>query len=410
MALPPPPEGLNLTETRVPEILGSLVTTWLCAIVAVGLRLIARRLQGSKLYADDWLVTFGLIAASVHVLISIGYMVPHGTGLHIWAAPPNAAKVWAQGLLVSELAYTISQVAVKLSTLHFYWRLFKAETAIRIPIYVMTGIVMCWGVAIFLVSLFTCVPVRASWEKLDPVNPMPPSEYTCGVDNGKFFIGNAVPTIVTDALIVAMPAPFVWRLQLRLSQKIAVIGIFLLGAFVTVISMVRFGFIMHVNLQSPDITWNFSDSIIWTNAEGNIAVVCCCLPSLKPILNLLLHGTTSFTAGGSGVASSGAKRSGQKVSAGADNSLVTFGQGGGRRVDDDGRPFAWLDDRSEHDLQTLKSPSDEMNRVELGMMPDRGGGSRAENIVVTKQFELSSVSHKGQQGDPNASYYKFKPR
>lgn len=61
MALPPPPEGLDLTETRVPEILGSLVTTWLCAIVAVGLRLIARKLQGSKLYADDWLVTFGLV-------------------------------------------------------------------------------------------------------------------------------------------------------------------------------------------------------------------------------------------------------------------------------------------------------------------------------------------------------------
>lgn len=44
---------------------------------------------------------------------------------------------------------------------------------------------------------------------------------------------------------------------------------------VTVISMVRFSFIMHVNLKSPDITWNFSDSIIWTNAEGNIAVICC---------------------------------------------------------------------------------------------------------------------------------------
>lgn len=49
--------------------------------------------------------------------------------------------------------------------------------------------------------------------------------------------------------------------------------------------MVRFGFIMHVNLQSPDITWNFSDSIIWTNAEGNIAVVCCqssCCPMHLP--------------------------------------------------------------------------------------------------------------------------------
>lgn len=423
MALPPPPEGLDLTETRVPEILGSLVTTWIFAVIAVGLRLIARRLQGSKLYADDWLVSVALIFASVHVWISIGYMVPHGTGVHIWAATPYAAKVWAQGLLVSELAYTISQVAVKLSTLHFYWRLFSAEKAIRIPIYVMTGVVMCWGVALFFVSIFTCVPTRAAWERLDPVNPMPQSEYTCGVDENKFFIGNSVPTIITDALIVAMPAPYVWRLQLRRSQKIAIIGIFFLGAFVTVISMVRFSFIMHVNLKSPDITWNFSDSIIWTNAEGNIAVICCCLPSLKPILNLLLHGTTSLTSGGSGPGSSGAKRRGNKASGGADSTLVTFGQGGGRRVGgDDGRPFTWLDDGSDHGAQTPKSAaSDEANRLELGLMPmpdrsggqggHKGSGSRAENIVVTKQFELKSVSHKGQQAvEPNASYYKFKPR
>ncbi|KAL8375645.1 hypothetical protein RB595_006973 [Gaeumannomyces hyphopodioides] len=410
MALPPPPAGLDLNETRVPEIFGSLVTTWIFAVIAVGLRLIARRLQGTKLFADDWLVAITLIACSVHVWISIGFMVPNGTGLHIWAAPAIAAKRWAQGLLVSELAYTITMVTVKWSTLYFYWRLFNAQTTIRIPIFVLAAVVGAWGIAIFLVSIFTCVPVHAQWDRLDPINPMSPADFTCGVDSSKFFIGNSVPTIVTDAFIVALPAPYVWKLQLRMSQKIAILGIFLLGAFVTIISMIRFNFIMRVDLTSPDITWNFSNAIIWTNAEGNIAVVCCCLPSLKPILNLMLHGRASLGTGAS--ASSGPKQKGS--GGGTDNTLVTFGQGGGRRVGDDGRPFAWLDDRSENDVQTHKSASDELNRIELGKMPPSGeqkAGSPAESIVVTKQFQMSSTSQRdaGEGAGPSASYYQFKP-
>ncbi|EJT75168.1 hypothetical protein GGTG_05105 [Gaeumannomyces tritici R3-111a-1] len=64
MALPPPPAGLDLTETRVPEIYGSLVPTWIFAIIAVGLRVAARRLQASKLFLDDWLVAITLVRVS----------------------------------------------------------------------------------------------------------------------------------------------------------------------------------------------------------------------------------------------------------------------------------------------------------------------------------------------------------
>ncbi|KAL8405171.1 hypothetical protein RB594_009898 [Gaeumannomyces avenae] len=392
MALPPPPAGLDLTETRVPEIYGSLVPTWIFAIIAVGLRVAARRLQASKLFLDDWLVAITLIACTVHVWISLGYMVPHGTGLHVWAAPPEAAWVWAQGLLVSELAYTITMVTVKWSTLWFYWRLFNAEPTIRMPIFVLAGVVGAWGITIFLVSIFTCVPVHAQWDRFNPVSPMPPTDFKCGVESS--------------------------RLQLRMSQRIAILAIFLLGAFVTIISMIRFNFMINVDLTSPDITWNFSNAIIWTNAEGNIAVICCCLPSLKPILNLLIHGRTSLTTGGGSGGGSACK---QKASGGgADNSLVTFGQGGGRRVGDDGRPFAWLDDHSEGDLQTAKSASDELSRVKQGRAQQQQqqqgaghqAGSPAESIVIAKQFQMNSISERdtAEAEAPNASYYQFNNR
>jgi hypothetical protein len=56
------------------------------------------------------------------------------------------------------------------------------------------------------------------------------SEYTCGVDDNKFFNGNSIPNIITDALVVILPIPYVWKLQLATPQKLAIVFIFALGA------------------------------------------------------------------------------------------------------------------------------------------------------------------------------------
>lgn len=157
-------------------------------------------------------------------------MVPHGTGKHIWAGPPEAAMVWAIGLFVSEIVYTLTLCLVKYSTLCLYWRVFGTSKRNRIPIWILAGLVTAWGVAILLTSIFQCVPTRSWWKRLDPVDPMPPTEFVCGVDSTQFFIGNSIPTIVTDIMMIAMPVPYIWSLQMRVPQKIGVLAIFLLGA------------------------------------------------------------------------------------------------------------------------------------------------------------------------------------
>lgn len=58
---------------------------------------------------------------------------------------------------------------------------------------------------------------------------MKPSEYHCGVDPLKFFYGNAIPTIVTDLMMLTLPVPYIWRLQLPRIQKFALGCVFLVG-------------------------------------------------------------------------------------------------------------------------------------------------------------------------------------
>ena len=56
---------------------------------------------------------------------------------------------------------------------------------------------------------------------------------------------------------------------------------------VCVISIVRLVAVLQTNYTSPDVSWNMSESILWPFVEQTMAVVCACLPSLKPLIRFL---------------------------------------------------------------------------------------------------------------------------
>ena len=113
----------------------------------------------------------------------------------------------------------------------------------------------------------------------------------CRVDDYKFFLGNAIPNILTDVFLMALPLPYIWRLNRPTSQKVALGGIFVLGGLfvilctqnqltlanlgsVIIVSIVRLVALVDVDLHSPDLDWNFAPIGVWTETESNIAIVC----------------------------------------------------------------------------------------------------------------------------------------
>ncbi|CAD6580946.1 MAG: hypothetical protein ASARMPREDX12_000311 [Alectoria sarmentosa] len=72
----------------------------------------------------------------------------------------------------------------------------------------------------------------------------------------------------------------------------------MLGGLVTIISIVRLTTIVHVDLKSPDLDFNFAYGGIWTTIESNIAIVSACLPSLRPILCLIIYNDPNPSAWG----------------------------------------------------------------------------------------------------------------
>lgn len=104
-----------------------------------------------------------------------------------------------------------------------------------------------------------------------------------------------------------LPIPFLWKLRTTTSQKSVLTGIFLCAALyalpcrpgipfkltrissVCVVSIIRV--VVLSRLTNFDVTWNYVDAAIWSAAEPCMGVVAACLPSLRPLLAVVIRGT-----------------------------------------------------------------------------------------------------------------------
>ncbi|KAL6830242.1 hypothetical protein V8C40DRAFT_181156 [Trichoderma camerunense] len=394
--LPPPPDGINLNESRRASIMVTSIVTWILAVIVVGLRVLSRRMKNISLWIDDWLIIAALVPSCAHVFGMGVYAVSRGLGKHVWADPEDAQYAWAIGLFIAELGYFVTIACVKWSILAFYWRSFKIRSSVKIPIYILAVIVLLWATAVILVTIFQCQPTSAWWNRFNPTHPLQPDQYSCTVDSVKFFYGNAIPTIVTDVLMLALPLPYITKLQLPKGQKWALAGIFLVGLFVTIVSIVRLHYLLQGNLTSPDITWNFVDIALWSVLEGNVAIFCACLPFLRPVLSRFTFGIFSLSSLPSKKQqpSSGtlrmslhhrdAPRTWQR-----DSRFVTatsHSRAYSTANETDEHPFAHLtDDGSEHSVP-VKETSD-VPRIELTNV-SVGGDVQPSGIVITREFHL----------------------
>ena len=130
-----------------------------------------------------------------------------------------------------------------------------------------------YAIASVVATIFQCDPIRFAFDK---------SLGGACIDNNKFWYANAGFSVATDVIILFMPMPLVYQLQIPRIQKVALVVVFALGGFVVITSCLRMTTI-DVAAASPDITFDVA-STMWTVIEANIAVVCACLPMVRPLI------------------------------------------------------------------------------------------------------------------------------
>lgn len=125
-----------------------------------------------------------------------------------------------QSDFATSILYGVLITTIKISILLFYQRIF-ATPKFLLATRLLAVPIIAWGIAVILVQVFACNPIHGYWNTAVPSKCIDPAAY---------YVGVAVPNILTDVILLCLPVRMVWRLQLQVGQKIAVSITFLTGA------------------------------------------------------------------------------------------------------------------------------------------------------------------------------------
>ncbi|KAM0800313.1 hypothetical protein BDR22DRAFT_852571 [Usnea florida] len=271
----------SIHKGRAPQLYAAAITTYALAVITVALRFWARRLGNGKIWVDDWTVTAALFVTTGY-LVNVIVSLHQGFGEHYELLIHNCAITFGKNLFSEQLLYFAVIGLAKISILAFYWRVFKTSKPVRISCYSLGVIVACWEMAALLVTVLQCRPISGYWNK---------EIHSKCIDEKHFFLGYSIPNILTDIALLLVPISSIWSLQMRISHKIGVIGTFMLGSLVTVISIIRLVILLQPNSKCTDVDFDYNYVSLsgWSIAESNMAIVAACLPSLRPLFSHIFH-------------------------------------------------------------------------------------------------------------------------
>ncbi|KAJ5799070.1 uncharacterized protein N7518_001138 [Penicillium psychrosexuale] len=239
------------------------ITMTVLGVLFVILRFLARWKKSLKPGLDDYFIVLALfpLLALVGLMLSL---TNYGMGLHSQVLPLANIIMIAKLLLIFEIMYVTTVATTKISILLMYCRIFPTRE-IRIASLVLGGMTLSWLVAIILVSVFQCNPIPRAWDTRIPGK--------C-INLKGMFIGNAVPNIVTDILILSLPVKVVWGLHASLTHRLVVFT-----------SAYRFATIF--GFDPTDIAWTLGRSCTWCVVESSTGVISACMPTLRPLFMIV---------------------------------------------------------------------------------------------------------------------------
>lgn len=212
--------------------------------------------------------------------------VVHGYGKHIDDLTATQADTALMFFWVAQIPYKIVVSLNKISVVIFSKRIFTDKT-FQIACWIILAILIGWGLGGLGATVFQCVPAEGSWN--------PNVKASC-IDKDAFWVAFATGNAITDAMVLILPLPMVFKLQLKLRDKLLLSGVFLLGGFVLVCSIMRTTAVSDSLQNQRDITYNFIPRGIWTLTEANIGIICACLPMMKQVLRKFFPGMFNTTA------------------------------------------------------------------------------------------------------------------
>ncbi|KAK5120989.1 hypothetical protein LTR85_005773 [Meristemomyces frigidus] len=186
---------------------------------------------------------------------------------------------------------------IKLSILFFYRRIFSVKKSFNITSWVMISLVTGFMIAFTVGLFFDCgTNIAANWGSLSEIAEQCPFG----------FLPTVIYTILDacfDFIVLILPIPWIWTLQMPTSKKLSVCGCFLLGGIATVAAFIRMAIAIESGIPAAALnrtsimgvpTWDIlgvvSAEMFWHMVETTVAIVAVCLPAIRKVVSWTIFG------------------------------------------------------------------------------------------------------------------------
>ncbi|KAK7539316.1 uncharacterized protein J3D65DRAFT_618203 [Phyllosticta citribraziliensis] len=243
------------------------------AVVAVCLRVYTRAWVVRYFWWDDVTVVVAMVLAlGMPILWTIE--IPYGLGRHLLDIPQEDWPVHWKLLWIVLFPYYSSLGFIKISVLLQCLRIFSIQR-FRVACYILLLTVAIWTAWTIASAIITCNPVAYTWDKTI-------SGGTCK-NQSPILYTNAAVNIFTDFATIILPMPVLNKLSLDRRQKWLLMGIFAVGIFASITSILRLQSL--VNADDFDVTYAIVSTCLWSVVEIDVGIICACLPAIRPLIN-----------------------------------------------------------------------------------------------------------------------------
>ncbi|MCJ1350343.1 MAG: hypothetical protein MMC33_000324 [Icmadophila ericetorum] len=266
VAIPATGDGLGIAIIAVDVVFLAI------AAVAIVLRLWSRRLTHLHFTLNDYLIVLAWPISAGLVVVAITAVVPGGAGQHIYNLPPGSIEYLSKGFPPMEILWALANTAVKISILHLYITIFPKPVFQKF-VYATMGLVGGFCLVVVISGLTICRPFEYFYNKS--------IEGSCG-NQTTLVLASCIINLLVDVIIICLPMPLLWGLQMGRHKKIGLCVIFGLGTIICVITILRI--VSTLNFTIEDFSYTLPWLAIWTDLEPILGMTNACLPVMRPAL------------------------------------------------------------------------------------------------------------------------------
>lgn len=378
-----------------------LWTLYAVAVSVTALRTYARvkAVGVREFHPDDWLIwlavliytaqcTLGYhIGIAAHGLDNSG-MTPAQRSALSPGDPEHSLRVIGSKIQVAGWTCAVCLLwTLKTCIAFFYLRLTSGLQLYQTRIYIALGLLAITFIANILTIFLSCRPFNHYWQ----ITPDPGNVCQAAISRPIVWV-SFVTNVTTDAYLLMIPIPMLWRSSLRLVKKIAATLVLGAGALVIVCAFLKSVYVIVDPIMGGLLAAE------WGTRETFVATITTNLPMIFPLLKTWLLPFVPSTCFSS--------NNNNKAYKSPSGGFVTIGGGGGTGGGASSRNRRGTSTHGNHDTADLTFDNDSEEfivkgggDIRLADLPSPGGKN---DIVVKHQV---SVTTEDRRSDKSADYF-----